>query len=501
MDSKSEYSGFKLTKPHEVAYVLNAIVLKLDMIKDKIEDKVEFKEVMINYFHKLVDKYLDQTAQFIELQTGKMKKKVSLNDYLLKYSWKYFDEDRKQMLILRIFSENITVNSFMPVIYNSINPENQELYPYIKQKTLNNFTLGNKFAFIALSKFKRSEDIKLILSMVMKGKNEVLFCIPNNEQVSQDQIECQIALCIIHRVPHSSYFEELIVLWQENVDKYFEFLEQNPDDPNTSIGFNLQESIQLLMKAIIAYKTNSSLELITKFISEPAKNTVAWKNFDVRRMTWLVESLSSIDDDTCFYFDLMKLTALKGRISLKLIKRVCRFSYSVGLSWMCDLSHPIVKPSYDDSLIKIEESSPKKIKYVLEEITKNDVEGKIDIMCYYITAANLDTCNIVNSFAIKFPDSPKLIKALLWVLRHKTHGLLTSEALKALYAFNQPSIDEKVKKILDKKLTDNPQFDKGGELATLMEKKPRFYKTKSQPTSEGSLVSRSLQNLMKILNK
>jgi len=144
---------------------------------------------------------------------------------------------------------------------------------------------------------------------------------------------------------------------------------------------------------------------------------------------------------------------------------------------MCDTEHPVVKLGPDDSLIRIEESSQKKIKFVLEEVLKSD--NKIDVICYYIQSANIETCNVVNSFALRFFDS-KVIKTLLWVLKNKNHGYIITETMKALFAYNNKDVDDRIKKIIDKRSLDNPNFDRGGELANLMDKKPRSYKFKEE---------------------
>jgi len=192
----------------------------------------------------------------------------------------------------------------------------------------------------------------------------------------------------------------------------------------------------------------------------------------------------------------MKITAENGKISLKLLKRVMKFSSYVGLTWMGDLQNPIIKTYSEDNITRIEESTEDRIRYVLKTVIDHELSNKIDIIRYYIKAADKDTITEVNSVAVKFPDEPRIIKALLWNLKNKNHINIILESMKALYAFNNPDIDEKVKELIEKLKVEKPKLNKRGEIDNLMEKKPRIYKVKRKKNLRKSIFD----NLEKLTN-
>lgn len=67
-------------------------------------------------------------------------------------------------------------------------------------------------------------------------------------------------------------------------------------------------------------------------------------------MRTLVRILSNTDDPDCFFIELMGMVARAGFISLTLLKRIMDRNESVGLSWMCDLLHPVVDMKYAEDM-------------------------------------------------------------------------------------------------------------------------------------------------------
>jgi len=96
------------------------------------------------------------------------------------------------------------------------------------------------------------------------------------------------------------------------------------------------------------------------------------------------------------------------------------------------------------------------------------------VICHYTINANYKTCQVTNSYAVKFLTDPRIPKALLYQLSTKKHSIIIQEAIKALLSFNDSKIDAKIEKIIKKRRREKG-FDRQGECIRLLEWKPRKY--------------------------
>jgi len=261
---------------------------------------------------------------------------------------------------------------------------------------------------------------------------------------------------VIHKFPDPIYWDSLKETFEQNMQKQREIISRNPADKHTHESAVVGRNFALLFPAIAAYKDNNAKELLLSFMNEPLDTTIlAWKNFQKRTIKWLRDALTSVQDEICFYLDLMHICAKNGKITLPLLKRVIACDKSMGLAWICDLRTPVVVPekesTEEDYMESEDDTTAKRLEWIFDQIIFHQTPNKIDVICHYTINANYKTCLVTNVYAVKFKEDSRIQKALFYQLTSKKHNIIIKEATKALLSFNDRAIDTKIQKIINKR--------------------------------------------------
>jgi len=288
------------------------------------------------------------------------------------------------------------------------------------------------------------------------------------------------ALTVISKFPHPCYWESLVKLFDITMRKQQEVSALHPDTKHHHLSAALDRTFALLIKAVAAFKNEPANTLISAIVVKEFNTSIpALKHFHHRMLRWIALALQEIEDDNCFFLELMHIISKQGILPLRLIQRIFNFDKKEALAWMCDVQHPIIclrrQTSTSLGLDDLDDPLGKRLAWVLSTIVENTPPNKIDVICHYTINANYKTCAIANEYAVMFKEDPRIKKALFYQLARNSHGNVVTEALKALLSFSDPEIDRKITRIIKKRKKHDKHFDKVGECDRLLEHKPRNY--------------------------